>query len=353
MGHINYQCLRAKVHAVAPAAPPTNPHLWVILEANGEQWFATINVRSDKDALGEPAGKSYLYYLVDTDFDHPFIPSILARPQCLSAVERSFASGALDFQRAGLFDPNAMRILPPEGPGRDGLVQRLTSILQLAKDQDCDVFFYGNAFSKDNPRQTAAAFGYTPPTPFGLDNVHMAPGDPQSINIRLRENGVWHDDALFVWDGRASRMSAVFLSFQSQAWHTNESGDPIDGATGAEAPAYDFSNGDGSPISPPPRLAQLTSARRGPNGAASVVLTNMSHDPLDFSAWTLVIDAKTPIDLLATRLGPGQPLSVTLAPGSLADRGGVLMLVNPSGLSVHCVAHRGGDPVAGWSSSLG
>src|SRR5579863_9260864 len=50
MGHINYQCLRGKIHAVAPAAPPTNPHLWVILEANGEQWFATINVRSDKDA---------------------------------------------------------------------------------------------------------------------------------------------------------------------------------------------------------------------------------------------------------------------------------------------------------------
>ena len=104
---------------------------------------------------------------------------------------------------------------------------------------------------------------------------------------------------------------------------------------------------------PPPRLAQLTSAHRGPDGAASVVLTNMSHDVLDLSAWTLVIDAITPIDLPATKLGPGQPLSVTLIPGSLKDQGGVLMLVNPSGLSVHCVAHRGGDPIAGWSSSLG
>ena len=73
------------------------------------------------------------------------------------------------------------------------------------------------AFRKDNPRQTDAAFGYTPQTPFGLDNVHMAQGDPQSINMRLRENGVWHDGACFIWDGRASRMTAVFLSFQSQA----------------------------------------------------------------------------------------------------------------------------------------
>jgi hypothetical protein len=67
MSQINYQCLRGKVHAVAPAQPAANLHLWVIVDANGEQWFATINVRSDKDALGEPAGKSDLYYLVDAD----------------------------------------------------------------------------------------------------------------------------------------------------------------------------------------------------------------------------------------------------------------------------------------------
>lgn len=334
MGQINYQCLRGKVHAVAPAAPATNPHLWVILQANGQQWFATINVRSDKEALGEPVGKSYLYYLIDSDFDHPVVSSILARPEGLSAVERSFAGGALDFQRAGLFDPTGMRVLPPEGPGHDGLVQRLTAVLELAKNQQSDVFFYGNAFRKDNPRQTDAAFGYTPQTPFGLDNVHMAQGDPQSINMRLRENGVWHDGACFIWDGRASRMTAVFLSFQSQAWHTNDSGDAIAGATGAEAPAYDFAK-DGSLIMPPPRLAQLMSAHRPPDGAASVVLTNMSQAPLDLSGWALIIDAKLRVDLPAAKVGPGEPLNVALAPGALADRGGVLMLVNPSGLSVH------------------
>ena len=104
MGHINYQCLRGKIHAVAPAAPPTNPHLWVILEANGEQWFATINVRSDKDAFGEPAGKSYLDHFVDTDFDHPFVASILARPEGLSAVE-----APLRRRRAGLSARRASR----------------------------------------------------------------------------------------------------------------------------------------------------------------------------------------------------------------------------------------------------
>ena len=306
MGHINYQCLRGKVHAVAPAEPPTNPHLWILLEANGEQWFATINVRSDKDAPGEPVGKSYLYYLVDADFEHPYRASILARPEGLSPVERSFAGGAMDFQRAGLFDPTAMRVLPPEGPGHDGLVQRLTGMLQLAKDQDCDVFVYGNAFAKDNPHQTDAAFGYTPPTPFGLDNVHMAQGDPQAINVRLHENGVWHDGACFVWDGRARRMTAIFLSFQSQGWHTNDNGDLIYGATGAEAPAYDFSKGEGALIMPPPRAARLTTVHRGPDGACSVVLTNMTPAPLDLTGWTLIVDARqsTALPCLDPRPGP-------------------------------------------------
>jgi hypothetical protein len=234
-----------------------------------------------------------------------------------------------------------MRVLPPEGPGHDGLVQRLTGILQLAKDQGCDVFFYGNAFMKDNPRQTDAAFGYTPQTPFGLDNVHMAHGDPQSINMRLRENGVWHDGASFVWDWRAGRMTVL-----SEQRHPNRRGDRRGGA------GLRLFRRRRSADHAAKRRAQLTSAHRGPDSATSVVLTNMSHDLFDLSGWTLVIDATNPGDLPATKLAQGQPLSVTLTPGSLRDRGGVQMLLNPSRLDVHCVAYSGGDPIAGWSSSL-
>ena len=146
MSRINYNCLRGKVHAFAPAVPATNPHLWVILEAGGQLWFATINVRSDKDQPGDPVGKSYLYYLVDSDFRHPVTRSILARPQGLSPVGRDYRSGALDFQRGNLFDPRAMRILPMDGAGDDSLVHRLSAILDVAQKQGGEVFLYGNAF---------------------------------------------------------------------------------------------------------------------------------------------------------------------------------------------------------------
>jgi uncharacterized protein YukJ len=354
LSHINYQTLRGKVRAFAPAEPSTNPHLWVILESGGQQCFATINVRSDKGAPGEPVGKSYLYYLVDTDFAHPILASVLARPQGLSPVERSYAGGAIDFQRGNLFDPAAMRILPPEGAGDDGLVHRLSSMLQLAKTQDCDVIFYGNAFAKDNPHQTDAAFGYTPDTPFGLDNIHMAQGDPRAIDMRLHENGVWHDGAAFIWDARARRMSAIFLAFQSQAWHTNDAGDLIYGSTGCEAPPYDFGAGQFAPLPQAKRAAEITSAHRALDGTACVVVTNMTSAPLDLTNWRLLVDAAANHPLPATPLAPGAPVAVvTLPAGALHDGGGLLTLLNPGGLRVDGVAYLGGDATAGWSTSFG
>ncbi|MGA2792167.1 MAG: DUF2278 family protein [Roseiarcus sp.] len=352
MGHINYSCLRGKVHAFAPAAPPTNPHLWVLLEAGGRLWFATINVRSDKGQLGDPVGKSYLYYLIDNDFRHPIIPSILARPQGLSSVNRDYASGALDFQRGNLFDPRAMRVLPMEGQGGDNLEHRLTAILQVAKNQGGDVFFYGNAFNKDNPHQTDAVFGLTPDTPSGVDNIHMAQGDPKAIDLHVRENGVWHDGACFVWEEHARRMTGAFLAFQTQAWHTNDNGELIYGVTGCEAPLYEFADGLGEPLPLPNRAAELTSLHRAPDGTGALIIANMTNAPIALAGWTILAQAEKTIPLPATALLPGQPLSVALAPATLDDAGGILTLVNPANLRVDGVAYLGGDAASGWSTSF-
>ncbi|HEV3045300.1 MAG TPA: DUF2278 family protein [Roseiarcus sp.] len=352
MGRINYNCLRGKVHAFAPAAPATNPHLWVLLEENGRQWFATINIRSDKDAPGDPVGKSYLYYLIDNDFRHPIVPTILARPTGLSPVDRDYSSGALDFQRGNLFDPRQMRVLPAEGDASDSLVHRLQANLQMARQVGADVFFYGNAFHKDNPHQTDAAFGYTPDTPFGLDNVHMTQGDPQAIDQRVHENGSWHDGACFIWDEQARRITAAFLAFQVQAWHTDDNGEPVAGLTGAEPPTYDFANGLGAPLPQQRRAAEITSAHRAPDRSGAAIVTNMTTAPLDLSGWSILADAQSSVALPTGSIGPGQTLSVALAPGVLVDEGGILTLRDPAGRRVDGVAYNGGDAARGWSTSF-
>ena len=351
MGRINYNCLRGKVRAFAPA-PGDNPHLWVILEEGGRQWFATINIRSNKDAPGDPVGKSYLYYLIDNDYRHPITPTILARPNGLSPIERDYAAGALDFQRGALFDPRLMRVLPAGGDAGDSLVHRLQAILQIAKNTGADVFFYGNAFHKDNPHQTDAAFGYTPGTPFGLDNVHMTQGDPRDLDMRLHENGTWRDGACFIWDESAHRMTGVFLAFQAQAWHTDENGAPVAGVTGSEPPSYDFVDGLGAPLPLPRRAAEITSAHRAPDRTGAVLVTNMSAAPLDLKGWSILIDAATAVPLPDGALSPAQTISVALAAGKLNDEGGVLILRDLKGLRVDGVAFNGGDAAHGWSTSF-
>ncbi len=80
----------------------------------------------------------------------------------------------------------------------------------------------------------------------------------------------------------------------------------------------------------------------------------------DGSAWTLLlrgirglVESRDSIAAPATKLAAGQPMSFPLPPRALSDSGGVLMLIDPDRLRVHCVADRGGDPATGWSSTLG
>ena len=351
-----YQVLRGKVRDFALAQPQPNPHLWVVLEAAGHTWFATINVRSDKEPEGAPAGHANLYYLIDTDFRHPLVASILARPEGLSpahaSLDRSYAAGALDYQRGALFNPNAMRVLQPDAPGEDALVQRLSGLFKLAKDQSQDVVIYGRTFKMSKPHQTDAAFGYTPDGPFGVHNIHMTQGDSPSLKVREVENSVWGDGGCFLWDENARRMSAIFLAFQAQAWHTDETGMALGGSTGAEPPTYDYANG-GALIPPPPRAAEITSLHVQPDGTASVTLSNMSANPLDISQWTLSIDAGAPLSLPVTALKPGEPLSISLPGNAFDAHGGVLSLTNDAGLRVDNVAYAGGDPAKGFSDSFG
>jgi len=109
----------------------------------------------------------------------------------------------------------------------------------------------------------------------------------------------------------------------------------------------------GALLPAPKRIAEITSAHRAPDGAASVVVANMGVSPLDLTGWRLLIDTVTSFRLPATSLPPGQPLSTPLPAGSLSDAGGLLTLINSSQLRVDGVAYLGGDPAAGWSTSFG
>ncbi|REG49562.1 uncharacterized protein YukJ [Paraburkholderia sp. BL6669N2] len=259
MGQINYSCLKGKIDRFKPA-PAGNPHLWMLIDAGSDSFFATVNVQSSKGMPGLPVAESYLNFLVDEDFRHPIVAHLRQLKSGLADQERSYAAGAVDYIKGNLFDPRKMRVLPSQSSGGDDLVHRLSALLGLAREQNDDIVIVGSQF-RTSRGQTDAVFGETPQ--FGIDNTHMAQGDPPAIDKKLHENGTWHDGAIFLLSTNTDRVTAIFLAFQTQAWQTDAEGQPLDGTTGFEAPRYDFSGGGlGNllPSTPPP--AEFTSLNR-------------------------------------------------------------------------------------------
>ncbi|BEH22860.1 branched-chain amino acid transport ATP-binding protein [Burkholderia pseudomallei] len=347
MGQINYSYLKGKIDRFKPA-PTGNPHLWMLVDVGSDTVFATVNVQSSKGLPNMPVAESYLDFFVNEDFRHPISNRLRGLAPGLHPQERSFSEGALDYIKGNLFDPRKMRVLPSQSAGGDDLVHRLEALLGVAREQNDDIVIVGSQF-QTSPGQTNSVFGETPA--FGIDNTHMAQGDPREIDAKLHENGAWHDGAIFLLSANTNRVTAIFLAFQTQAWQTDENGQAMDGTTGFEAPRYDFAGGGlGNIVPAPAPLAEFTSLNRLPDGTGRLVIANMSASPLDISGWVVT----TPIaskDLPATTVQPGQPLSIDLDSSLIFDTGGILSLLNDRGLKVDGVAYLGG-PATGWSTSF-
>jgi uncharacterized protein YukJ len=347
MGQINYSCLKGKIDRFEPA-PAGNPHLWMLVGAGSDSFFATVNIQSSKDAPGSPVAETYLNFFIDDDFQHPIVKHLRGLQPGLQQQERSYAAGALDFIKGNLFDPRKMRVLPSEGAGDNNLIGRLQALFGLARDQNDDIVIVGSQFPTTHG-QTDAVFGETPA--FGIDNTHMAQGDPPEIDAKLHENGAWHDGAIFLFSTTTDRVTAIFLAFQTQAWQTDANGQAVDGTTGFEAPRYDLSGGKlGNLLPASAPLAELTSLNRLADGSGQLVVANMSTKPLDLTGWSVTTPGAS-LDLPATTIAPGQPLSVTLQSEFVVDTGGILSLLDARGLRADGVAYLGG-PASGWSTSF-
>lgn len=347
MGHIAYSYLKGKIDRFKPA-PSGNPHLWMLIDAGPDSFFATVNVQSSKDAPGSPVAETYLDFFIDEDYRHPVLNRIRGLELGLQNQTSSYADGALDYIKGNLFDPRKMRVLPSQSQGGDDLVHRLSGLLTLAREQNDDIVIFGSQF-RTSPHQTDAVFGETPR--FGIDNTHMAQGDPPDIDERLHENGPWHDGAIFLLSTNTDRVTAIFLAFQTQSWQTDSHGQQVDGSTGFEAPRYDFAGGGlGNPVPTSPPKAELTSLNRLADGTAKLVIANMSSDSLDVSGWAVATPTSS-FPLPATTIEPGQPLAVVLTNDLINDAGGILSLLDDRGLRVDGVSYSGGL-AAGWSTSF-
>ncbi len=302
-----------------------SPHYQMHVRAGGVDYRVAVNV------LSQQAPSELLFLAVDV-FRHPVLDVLDGLPEGWTPLESRPGGGALDFVRGNLFDRAEMRPLPPDLPGpNDDLSDRLEHYVQRALvEPGATVYAFGQRWGPEAGKSDKI-FGFEPGN--GVHDIHMNQGNSGAF---VRDDGVWQDGALVFRFG--DQWAAVFLAFQSQAWHTDDT-------TGHAVPGVDVT--ERSPM-------RVVAAMVNPIGPApeqeAVTLINAGPDVVDLTGWSLA-DAGKKRHALSGSVAAGLTARVAVGPPfQLGNKGGAITLLDADGLKVDGVAYTQTDVVEeGWS----
>jgi uncharacterized protein YukJ len=316
------------------AGSSDSPHFQIhLVDAGGTAYRCAVNVLSQLPP-------SELLYVADEDFRHPLTDLLPAEPVGWTPLPSRPGAASLDFIRGNLFDPDAMRPLPPDVPGQDNdLADRLDHFTNRAvADPTAVVYAFGERWGPEEGNRDKV-FGFTPGN--GVHDIHMNQGNAGRF---ARDNGVWQDGGLLLRFPGDGRWVAVFLAFQSQAWHTDDvTGDALPGTPGRP------------PTEPEDRPVRIVAALVNPVGGApegeTITLLNASPAPVDLAGWRIADRLKRSCAVGTGPVAPGATVVVPLADGVLlGNDGGAITLLDPEGLKVDGVAYTGAEAAdEGWT----
>jgi uncharacterized protein YukJ len=297
-----------------------SPHYQIRIDAAGAQYRAAVNVLSQESP-------SELLYLVDDDLRHPITASLTA----LGVGWNPLAPRAgLDFIRANLFEGAAMRALPPDVAGPDNdLADLLDHYVQRAiGEPDATVYVFGERWGPETVKDKV--FGFKPGN--GVHDIHMNQGNSPRFK---GDDGVWQDGGMLLHFPGENRWVGIFLAFQSQAWHTD---DTTGHALPGPAPTPTPPPVEGEPVLR--ILAAMVNPRGGDPERESVLLLNASPAAIDLTGWRLADRMGQTSALPPLALNAGASIDVELGNGmKLGNKGGAITLLDAAGLKVAGVSY--------------
>lgn len=316
-------------------APDDTPHYQLHLtDSRGTHYRGAVNV------LSQQAPSELLFLAID-DFRHPVTTQLPPPGSGWTELPSRPGTASLDFIRGNLFAPESMRELPPDviGPDND-LSDRLDHYIERAiGDPTAALYVFGERWGPELNKRDKV-FDFEPGN--GVHDIHMNQG---SVGSFRSTNGVWQDGALIIHFPAESRWVAVFLAFQSQAWHTDEqTGHPIEAA----------------PVRPVLREAEvrILAAMVNPKGPApereTVTLINASPESIDLNGWQLADENDHMLPLPPEHVAAGATIVVQGGNGfALGNRGGAITLLDPAGLKVDGVSYTEAEAQReGWTVSF-
>jgi uncharacterized protein YukJ len=324
----SYGVLKGSVVGGVAETDPDSPHYQIHVKAAGVDYRVAVNVKSQERP-------SELLYVAEEHFEHPVTDQVRSLDEGFTALPSRPGGMALDFIRGNLFKPSDMRTLPPNVPGPDNdLGDRLGHFVDRAAREDgATTYVFGERWGPERG-QPDKVFHFEPGN--GVHDVHMNQGN---VGRFTSDDGVWQDGGLLLHFPDPEQWVGIFLAFQSQAWHTDdttghaitEPGKP--GEPGEPVPA-----GNGAAI------VRIVGALVNPVGPAPererVTLLNASPQAIDLGGWAVADRLKNKAVLPSARVGAGETFVVDLPPTvQLGNDGGVITLLDPKGLKVDGVSY--------------
>jgi|JI6StandDraft_1071083.scaffolds.fasta_scaffold03814_10 uncharacterized protein YukJ len=291
------------------------PHHQLRIIDQVADYRAAVNVRS---ALAP----SELMFAVVDNFQHPLTEPLQRLPLGFTELEARPGGMALDYLRGNLLGGQRLKVLPyaEVGPAND-LYDQLDALVQrVMGDGAANLYAFGEPWSAEP--QKDKYMGFFPGA--GIHNIHMNQGNDAKF---AGDDGPWQDGGLlfsFPQDDRSVRWIAVFLAFQSQALHTDDT-------TGHTIPAPAGRDGLVRIVA-----AQLRAHKGQPQ---TVTLLNTGAEAVDLAGWSLA-DYRKARSPLAGTLAPGAAVAVPVAaPVALAMAGDIITVLDAAGLKVDGVAY--------------
>jgi len=312
-----------------------SPHFQILIVDDDLRHRIAINVKSKV----EP---SELLYYVDENFDHPLVTEIESLPPGFHELSSEPGGMALDYIRGNCFDITAAKPLPHDISGPDNDLNELIHkyVARAIAMENSAVYAFGEKWGPETKRDKY--FGFKPGN--GIHDIHANQGNSDAWK---RDDGVYQDGGLIIHLPDEARWVAIFLAFQSQCFHTDDT-------TGHRIPEAC----DDIPPEPPVIMdkdvriiAALINPEGHDYGLESVTLLNTTPDSLDLDDWAIV-DKNKKKAYLSGSIGAGETRRITLSgkDTQLSNKGGIITLLDRKGLKVDGVSYTKKEASrSGWT----
>jgi uncharacterized protein YukJ len=260
-----------------------------------------------------------LRYIILEDFRHEITNGLEVLEKGFIPLVSEPGGIAVDYIRGNLFDYHKMKIAKHIDGKENELLDTIEKYIDRAiRTKDALIYSFGQKWGPENKRDEY--FGYRPGG--GIHDIHMNQGNSGRW---MSDNGVWQDGGMLIHFPSEDRWVAIFLAFQSQEFHTNDStGNPIENRSVWNE-----------------NTVVIVSALLNPiSGMPAISLLNTTSNDIDLSGWALADRMKEKKKLKGViKAGDFITINIILPELILPESGGIISLLDENGIKINGVSY--------------